>query len=151
VFRRNDPEALEVDLYVKLGAFVREHIHPSQEETFAVVAGTFVLDVDGQRRTVEAGFNEVIPRRMKHGFDPADGDRRLRRPRSVHQRPPWPLSHAQLVEQADRMLASVAGEVTVMSVDHRQAGAHVAGEVEGGDAGTECEGREGVSEIVDPA
>src|SRR6266508_4716356 len=33
----------------------------------------------------------------------------------------------------------------------RLAGAHVAGEVEGGDAGTEREGREGVSEIVDPA
>ena len=38
-----------------------------------------------------------------------------------------------------------------MAVDHRQAGAHVAGEVEGGDAGTECEDREGVPEIVDPA
>jgi hypothetical protein len=25
----------------------------------------------------------------------------------VHQRPPWPLSRTQLVEQADRMLASV--------------------------------------------
>src|SRR6266545_6834807 len=33
----------------------------------------------------------------------------------------------------------------------RLAGAHVAGEVEGGDAGTKREGREGVSEIVDPA
>jgi len=48
------------------------------------------------------------------------------------------------------MLASVAGEVAVVAVDHRQAGTHVAGEVEGGDAGTECEGREGVPEIVDP-
>ncbi len=77
VFRRNDPEALEVDLYVKRGAFVREHIHPSQEETFAVVAGTFVLDVGGERRTVGAGFSEVIPRRMKHGFDPAAGEAQL--------------------------------------------------------------------------
>src|SRR6266508_2713214 len=77
--------------------------------------------------------------------------RRLRRPRSVHQRPPWTLAGAQLVEQADRMFASVAGEVAVMTIDHGQAGAHVAGEVERGDAGTECEGREGMSEIVDPA
>lgn len=77
VFRRNDPEALEVDLYVKPGAFVREHIHPSQEETFAVVAGTFVLDVGGERRTVGAGFSEVIPPRMKHGFDPAAGEAQL--------------------------------------------------------------------------
>jgi hypothetical protein len=48
------------------------------------------------------------------------------------------------------MLASVAGEVAVVAVDHDQAGAHVAGEVEGRDAGTQREGREGVSEIVDP-
>ena len=47
------------------------------------------------------------------------------------------------------MLASVAGEVAVVAVDHGQAGAHVAGELEGGDAGTQGEGREGVSEIVD--
>src|SRR5438093_11554881 len=82
---------------------------------------------------------------------PAGGGRWFRRPRSVHQRPPWPLSRAELVEQADRMLASVAGEVAVVAVDHGQAGAHVVGEVEGGDAGAECEGRGGMSEIVDPA
>src|SRR5919201_4567001 len=75
----------------------------------------------------------------------------LRRPRSVHQRPPWTLASAELVEQADRALASVAGEVAVVAVDHGQAGAHVAREVEGGDAGTKREGGEGVAEIVDPA
>ena len=47
------------------------------------------------------------------------------------------------------MVASVAGEMSVVPVDHGQAGAHVAGEVEGGDAGTEREGREGMAEIVD--
>src|SRR5206468_8775213 len=51
----------------------------------------------------------------------------------------------------DRVLASVAGEVAVVAVDHRQAGAHVTGKVEGRDSGTEREGREGVPEIVDPA
>jgi len=56
-----------------------------------------------------------------------------------------------LVEQADRLLAAVAGEVAVVAVDHGQARAHVAGELEGEDAGTEREGGEGVSEIVDPA
>jgi quercetin dioxygenase-like cupin family protein len=69
VFRRNDPEALEVDLYLRPGAFVRAHIHPSQEETFVVVAGTFVLDVDGQTRTLAAGSSDVVPPRTKHGFD----------------------------------------------------------------------------------
>src|SRR5947208_16250915 len=49
------------------------------------------------------------------------------------------------------MFAAVAGEVAVVAVDHGQAGAHVAGEVEGRDAGTEREGREGVPEIVDPS
>ena len=38
-----------------------------------------------------------------------------------------------------------------VAVDHGQAGAHVAGEIEGGDAGTEREGGEGVPKIVDPA
>jgi hypothetical protein len=36
-----------------------------------------------------------------------------------------------VVEEPDRVLASVAGEVAVVPVDHGQAGAHVAGEVEG--------------------
>ena len=47
------------------------------------------------------------------------------------------------------MLATVAGEVAVVAVDHREAGAHIAGEIEGGDAGTQGEGSEGVPEIVD--
>jgi hypothetical protein len=41
--------------------------------------------------------------------------------------------------------------VAVVAIDHGQAGAHVAREVEGRDAGTKREGGEGVSEIVDPA
>jgi hypothetical protein len=41
--------------------------------------------------------------------------------------------------------------VAVVAVDHGQAGAHVAGELEGGDAGTQGEGRERVPEIVDAA
>ena len=61
------------------------------------------------------------------------------------------MSGGELVEQADRVLASVAGEVAVVAVDHGQAGAHVAGELEGGDAGTQGEGRECVPEIVDAA
>src|SRR5262249_37738323 len=52
------------------------------------------------------------------------------RPRSVDRCPPWTLSGAQLVEQADRMLASIASVVAVVTVDHGQAGAHLAGEVE---------------------
>src|SRR6266508_6404169 len=47
------------------------------------------------------------------------------------------------------MVASVAGEMPVVAVDHRQAGTHVAGEIEGRDAGTERKGGEGVPQIVD--
>jgi hypothetical protein len=49
------------------------------------------------------------------------------------------------------MLASVPGEVAVMPVDHGEARAHLAGEIEGRDTGTEREGRDRVPEIVDPA
>jgi beta-glucosidase len=55
------------------------------------------------------------------------------------------------IEKTDRVLAPVTSEVAVVAVDHRQAGAHVAGEVEGGDAGTKRKGRESVAQIVDAA
>jgi hypothetical protein len=46
------------------------------------------------------------------------------------------------------MLAAVLGEVAVVAVDHGQAGAHVAGKVEGRDAGAERERRKAVPQIV---
>jgi hypothetical protein len=49
------------------------------------------------------------------------------------------------------VLTPIAREVTVVTVDHRQARAHVTGEVEGRDAGTQGKGGEGVPQIVDPA
>ena len=55
------------------------------------------------------------------------------------------------VEQFNRVFAAVAGEVAVVAVNHGEACTHVAGEVEGGDAGTEGEGRERVAEILDAA
>jgi hypothetical protein len=58
----------------------------------------------------------VIPCSAAGSVVAAGVGRRLRRPRSVHQRPPWPLSRAELVEQADRVLSSVAREVTVRSI-----------------------------------
>ncbi len=75
----------------------------------------------------------------------------LRRPRSVHQRLRLELGRVECVEELDGVLSSVAGEVAVVAVDHGQAGAHVSGQIEGRDAGTESRGREGVSEIVDAA
>jgi hypothetical protein len=109
-----------------------------------------------QRGMVREGVDGSSPSEG-FGFPPAQPAVRLsrlaspgrpRRPRSVHR---GRCPHAELVEQTDQMLASVAREVTVMPVDHGQAGTHVAREVEGGDASTEREGREGVPKIVDPA
>ena len=48
------------------------------------------------------------------------------------------------------MLASVAGEVAIVAVDHRQAGAHEPGEVENGNAGPKGEGRISVAQVVGP-
>ncbi len=46
------------------------------------------------------------------------------------------------------MLVAVAGQVTVVAVNHRQAGTHEAREVEGGDAGPQREGRERMAQVV---
>jgi quercetin dioxygenase-like cupin family protein len=70
VFRRNDPEVLEFDMYLEPGAFIREHVHLTQEETIAVVAGTFTFNVDGERRPIPVGSSELARPRTKHGFDP---------------------------------------------------------------------------------
>src|SRR5437763_3732301 len=61
----------------------------------------------------------------------ADGGWLFRRPPSVHQRPRVGLGCIERIEELDRVLASVAGEVAVVAVDHGQAGAHLAREVEG--------------------
>ena len=78
VFHEAHPEALEVDLYVSPGAFVREHFHPSQHETFTPVEGTFYPDIDGKRHTLGPGESMTVAPGTKHGFHPA--------PEAVHLR-----------------------------------------------------------------
>ena len=77
VFRRIDADVLELDLFVSRGAFAREHVHPTQEETLTGVAGTFVQMVAGERRTVRPGDVLVIPPRTPHHFDAAPEDAHL--------------------------------------------------------------------------
>jgi len=81
VFRRTGDETggelLEVELYVSPGAFVRGHVHPSQEETFTGVSGTLVLDVAGERRSIGPGDKVVIPPRTPHGFEDAAEEAQL--------------------------------------------------------------------------
>ena len=81
VFRQTGAETggelLEADLYVTAGGFVRSHAHPSQEETFTGVEGTFVLDVGGETHALGPGETIVIPPRVPHGFRRAPGSSRL--------------------------------------------------------------------------
>ena len=81
VFRRTGAETggelLEAELHVSAGGFVREHMHPTQEETFTGVAGTFFLDVDGETRAIGPGESVVIPPRTPHGFKHAPGPSQL--------------------------------------------------------------------------
>ena len=78
VFDEPNPAALELDLYVQPGAFVREHFHPSQHETFAVVEGTFHASIDGKTHKIEPGESMTVAPGTKHGFRPA--------PEAVHMR-----------------------------------------------------------------
>ena len=77
VFRRIDGDVLELDLFVSRGAFVREHIHPSQEETLSGVAGTFIQVVDGKTHRIGPGDTVVIPPRTPHNYDSAPEDCQL--------------------------------------------------------------------------
>jgi quercetin dioxygenase-like cupin family protein len=81
VFRRTgadtNGELLEADFYVTPGGFVREHVHPTQEETFTGVSGTFVLDVGGEAKRIGPGDHVVIPPRTRHGFREAAEDAHL--------------------------------------------------------------------------
>ena len=54
------------------------------------------------------------------------------------------------IEQRDGVLAAVAGQVAVVLVDHREAGAREPGQIEDRDAGAKRKGRVGVAEIVGP-
>ena len=81
VFRKTGAETggefLEADLYVSAGGFVRSHAHPTQEETFTGVEGTFVLDVGGESNALGPGESVVVPPRVPHGFRRAAGSSRL--------------------------------------------------------------------------
>ena len=78
VFGPADGDVLRVDLFVSPGAFVRAHVHPAQEETFTGVAGTFELEVDGEKRTIRPGDSVVIPARTPHRFEAAAEEAHVR-------------------------------------------------------------------------
>ena len=61
---------------------------------------------------------------------------------------PRGLAGGKGVEQRHRVLAAVAGEVTVVAVDHRQARAQEPREIEDRNAGAERKGRVRVAQVV---
>jgi len=77
IFRRIDDDVLELDLFVSKGAFVREHIHPTQEETLTGVAGTFIQVVDGKTHRIGPGDSVTIPPQTPHNYDSAPEDCQL--------------------------------------------------------------------------
>ena len=77
IFRRIEDDVLELDLFVSKGAFVREHIHPTQEETLTGVAGTFIQVVDGKTHRIGPGDSVTIPPRTPHNYDSAPEDCQL--------------------------------------------------------------------------
>ena len=81
VFRRTGDDTngvlLEADLFVSPGGFVREHVHPTQEETFTGVSGSFTLEVDGKRRTIGPGDTLVVDPRTPHSFRDAPEEAHL--------------------------------------------------------------------------
>jgi quercetin dioxygenase-like cupin family protein len=60
-------ELFQGDLYLQPGAFVAaEHIHPRQEERFAVIAGTLRGRVAGKEFASGPGETVVVPRGAPH-------------------------------------------------------------------------------------
>ncbi|HLT47479.1 MAG TPA: cupin domain-containing protein [Rubricoccaceae bacterium] len=58
---------LQAELFVRPGGFVAaEHVHPLQEERFAVRAGTLMLRVAGRERRLVAGEAATIPPGTPH-------------------------------------------------------------------------------------
>ena len=44
------------------------HVHPASDETFYVLEGEILLDLDGDRRNLSTGGVVVIPRGVPHAF-----------------------------------------------------------------------------------
>jgi quercetin dioxygenase-like cupin family protein len=64
-----DGALLQADLFFAPGGGVAaEHIHPSQEERFQVLAGTLQLRNNGQEQTLRAGQVAVVPPGQPHAL-----------------------------------------------------------------------------------
>lgn len=53
---------------MEAGKVTPMHLHPSTDETFYLLEGEILLDLDGERRQVGAGGLAVMPRGVPHAF-----------------------------------------------------------------------------------
>ena len=53
------------------------HIHPASDETFYMLAGSILLDLDGDRRELSTGGVVVVPRGLPHAFTVTSAEARV--------------------------------------------------------------------------
>lgn len=102
------PGALVAEVrYGPAGSPPPAHLHPAQDEQFAVLEGEVTIDLAGRRHTLRAGDTIEVPRRTAHQMwnahptDPA----RVR----------WTTTPALRTEQWWAALDRIEGEATLMS------------------------------------
>jgi len=75
----SDGAELTIEVALRPDAFVPQHVHVSQEETFEVLAGTVTFTVDGAQVLGHTGETIVVPAGVGHAFRNRSGaDARLR-------------------------------------------------------------------------
>ena len=59
---------LLVEFVAEKGKVTPVHIHPACDETFYILDGEILLDLDGKRRPLATGGLAVVPRGVPHAF-----------------------------------------------------------------------------------
>jgi quercetin dioxygenase-like cupin family protein len=59
---------LLVEFVGEKGKVTPVHIHPASDETFYILDGEILLDLDGERRALSTGGVAVVPRGVPHAF-----------------------------------------------------------------------------------
>jgi quercetin dioxygenase-like cupin family protein len=59
---------LLVEFVGEQGKVTPVHIHPASDETFYILEGEILLDLDGERRSLSSGGLVVVPRGVPHAF-----------------------------------------------------------------------------------
>lgn len=116
-----------------------------------VVVDAQIDDGVGQAAVSAAPFDDEERRfpafpcsATRYTLRPDDGSL-LQRPRNVHLVDIAAVLAGERVEEPDRVLASVSGEMAAVVIDHPDTRSQIAREFEGGDAGTKRGGSSAVA------